>query len=96
MTLKTASELRAITAKAEKERKLDEATCEMIGKILRVHDEQMMAAAQEGHHCIESSICSRSLLNMSLEEAYAILAPLWVQRGFIVKRISDRKWRISW
>lgn len=96
MAMKTASELRAITAKAEKERKLDEATCEMIDKILRIHDEQMMDAAQKGHHCIESSICSRSLLNMSLEEAYAILAPLWVQRGFIVKRISDRKWRISW
>ena len=96
MALKTASELRAITARAEKERKLDEATCEMIGKILRAHDEKMMAAAAEGHHCIESSICSRSLLNMSLEEAYAILTPLWVQRGFIVKRISDRKWRISW
>lgn len=96
MALKTASELRAITAKAEKEKKLDEATCEMIGKILRIHDEKMIAAATEGQHCIESSICSRSLLNMSLEEAYAILTPLWVQRGFMVKRISDRKWRISW
>lgn len=96
MTLTTASELRAITAKAEKERKLDEATCEMIGKILRSHDEKMIAAAKEGRHCIESSICSRSILNMSMEEAYAILTPLWVQRGFIVKRISDRKWRISW
>lgn len=96
MALKTASELRAITAKAEKEKKLDEATCEIIGKILHVYDEKMMAAAQEGRHCIESSICSRSLLNMSMEEAYAILTPLWVQRGFIVKRISDRKWRISW
>lgn len=96
MAMKTASELRAISAKVEKEKKLDETTCEMINKILRVHDEEMVAAAEKGHHCIESSICSRGLLNMSLEEAYAILTPLWVQRGFIVKRISDRKWRISW
>ena len=96
MSLKTASELRAISAKAEKERKLDEATCEMIGRILRAHDELMVAAAAEGRHCIESSVCSKRLLNMTLEEAYAILTPMWVQRGFMVKRISDRKWRISW
>lgn len=96
MALKTASELRAISVKAGKEKNLDEETCKMIGEILRVHDEEMIAAATEGQHCIESSICSRSLLNMSMEEAYAILTPLWVQRGFMVKRISLKKWRISW